>query len=138
VSALIELVPPMRLTDSWVQPLDSAVDVSAFTDATIVVCVTHLERNGLQTEGVPIYLQTSLENYDERYVRLKQLLDLTSNISSQQVYQFTFTGTGETSSETPSTTFPGFGRFLRIEVEMDWSEEAPLLVFDVKALMRAS
>lgn len=121
--------------------MDSAVDVAEYTDAVVILTITQFQKQGMaepQADPFRIYLQTSLENYDERYVRLKQLASIDDDIATQQAWHFTFTGPGQTSSEDPSSDCPGFGRFLRVEVVTGvWQEAAPQLVFDVKAMLRA-
>lgn len=134
-SASLVLVPPIRLQNvNYIQPIDSAVDVSAFTDLALQLTIPWANAD---TGQIDIYLSSALDNRDERYLRLRQLVSLSSTtIISTQRWLFTFTGAGEaTSASTPTTGTPGFGRYVRLEVDM--SGNGVDMIFDVQALLRA-
>ena len=132
MSAFIELVPPTRITSDYTQPTDTVVDLSEFNELAVMVTITELTSAG--TALVDIRLETAMENRDERFVVLKELVT-DKGVTSSTYQKFVYlAGPGTADSATPNTSDIGLGRFIRITTNNMASATA--MTFDVKALAR--
>ena len=140
MAAIVDLVPHTRIagnevSGSWVQPADTALDVVNHSEAAIMITVSEFA-NGSGTDGLKLFVETAMENRDERYITLCQLFELADDTT--EAYQhFTYLiGGGHASSLAPSATgVIGLGRFLRIRAELGTTANDKA-AFDAKVLLR--
>ena len=134
MSGIIDIVPPIRISnDSYLQPIETVVEVSEYEDVGIVVTVHDF--NYASSEPANFFLQTALENFDERYLRVRELARVAAAVTARKQYYVLMSGPGEinsTASPNNSDDF-GVGAFIRVEMENIPGE----ITFDVKAIVRA-
>ena len=108
MSAELEILGVTTTTDTaFVQPKEEAVDVSQYTEASVLITVYALDRNSGTTN---IKLETAVDNQDDRYIQLAELADLTSDPGAYPAtYNIYLAGPG-----VAGTGQPGFARFLRV------------------------
>ena len=118
-------------TSSWEQNKDEAVDVSAYSDAAIMLTAfggTIANKPGTTS----VWVQGAVDNVDERYADIAQLATITDDVASDipDTFYIYMQGPG---SGGPAD-YPGFPRYLRIRVAAD--DNASSLSFDVRAIMK--
>ena len=127
MSAELEILGITKVDEAtWDQPRDEVVDVSAYTEAAIVVTIFDGTVAGGSTTDV--FLDTAVDNAEERWVGLTRLVSLTANPSPPETHYVYLEGPG-----TGPSGYPGFARYLRVVVDQDANSE---LTFDVRAIMK--
>lgn len=76
----LDLVPHVRVSDdTYTQPLDSIVDLLGYNDVQMHLNVSG---TGISPGTVPIYVATAMENRDDRYLRVYELVDLDNDMGA--------------------------------------------------------
>ena len=118
-------------TNNWEQNKDEAVDVSAYSEAAIMLTAfggTIANKPGTTS----VWVQGAVDNVDERYSDLALLATVTEDVLSDipDTFYICMKGPGAGGM----ADFPGFPRYLRIRVDSD--DNASSLSFDVRAIMK--
>lgn len=126
MSAELEILGITKVDDAeWDQPRDEVVDVSAYTEAAIVVTIFDGTVAGGSTTDV--FLDTAVDNAEESWVGLTTLFSLTANPTAPETHYAYLQGPGGTGG------YPGFARYLRVAVDQNAASD---LTFDVRAIMK--
>ena len=127
MSAELELLGVVTaIGNVWSQPRSEMVDVSGYTEASLMCTVF----GGTLFTGstTRVWLQTAVDDAEERWVTMAQLATYTDNPSPPENHYAYLQGAGAGSG-----SHPGFARYLRIMVEQHVDSE---LTFDVQAVMK--
>ena len=127
MSAELELLGVVKATGAtWSQPRSEMTDVSGYTEASLMCTVF----GGTLFAGstTTVWLQTAVDDAEERWVTMAQLATYTDNPSPPENHYICLQGPGAGSG-----SHPGFARYLRVRVEQNASSE---LTFDVQAIMK--
>jgi hypothetical protein len=110
----ISILGLTKVTDeSWSQPRDEAVDLSAFNEGAIIVTILGTD---FSSGTWSVTLQTAIKNSEDSWVDLVQITETSAPASIPHHYYYYLQGPGVSSDGAPSSSQPAFARYLRVRV----------------------
>lgn len=131
MSAEITIVPVVTLSGpekaDWTQEREDAVDVSAYTEAAVVITAYAGDVNNGPTT---VTLQTAVDNNEGEYATLVELESYAAQFEFPDTTMVYLQGPGIAGDEGVCT---GFARYLRARVEQD---DASTITLGIKAILK--
>ena len=112
MAAIVELIPLIQIDGAlFVQPTDSVVDVSGYTEGFVQWTIAQISRNG---QPVIILVQTAIDNREEAYMTIASVTYAADPAVIPHLEHLYLAG-----STNGASSAPGFARYLRIRVDQD-------------------